>query len=137
LPASSFLLEIFVSDKLYYQREIESLQSNVLLAIPVGNYELVGKCTLDERTNKPLDGPEFQGRVTLQVGDIDDDLRPNEEPLVLTIRQDSRTLARNTLTPPKLISSFTYGNRRYTLAGMVRKIGQISKLDCEIYRMRG
>lgn len=133
LSPDSYLLEVYLGDQLLYQRLIK-LESNILLAIPIGNFKLVDKVTVEERTSQLLRGLDFQGRITVTVGDIDRDLAPNTEPLSLTISQNSRRLFVGKLTPPKLVANFKYNGQTYILAGAVRRTPAKEFIDCEIYR---
>lgn len=133
LHANSYFLEVFLNDVLYYQKEIKSLESDLLLAIPVGNLKLVSQITIPEKKSAALKDLDPQGRLILEVGDISSDLRPNSGRFLLKILTGARPTS-VWLVPPKLITNFLFNNQRYTLTGTVRRSGATEFLDCEIYR---
>lgn len=135
LPAESFLLEVFVNDALYYQREIAKMQSDLLFAIPVGQYKLAAQVSIDEKKTNTVILPSKE-MLTIVVGDIQSDLKPDTKPsngFNLKVRLGKKTLRDVRISPPKLITTFAIGRKTYTLTGLVGKTGKTEYIQCEIY----
>ncbi len=139
LPKGSYLLEIYYSNQLLHQRQLV-LESDQLLAIPLGGGNMVGSVKVVEHQTALLTGQEFQNRVALAVGKID--LRQNGTPLPVTIGPASgNALARSSrpylsvsLPAPALVTTFKYNNQTYTLAGAIKKSQNQLYFEGEIYR---
>jgi hypothetical protein len=139
LPKGSYLLEIYYSNQLLHQRQLV-VESDQLLAIPLGGGKMVGSVKVVESQTALLTGQEFQNRVAIAVGKID--LRPNGAPLPVTIGPASgNALSRSTkpylsvsLPPSGLITTFKYNNQSYTLAGAIKKSQNQIYFEGEIYR---
>lgn len=133
LTPGSYLLEVSLSEQLLYQR-ILKLESDILLAIPVGGLILVDKATIAQSASQPLTGSTFNRRVTIKIGSIKGPMQPNRSPFSLSIYQGTRRLFAGTLTPPMLVAMFSYNNQRYTLAGALRMASNTYVVDCEVYQ---
>lgn len=133
LPRDSYLLEIYLGDQLLYQRTLK-VESNVLLAIPVGNFKLIDKVTVQQRTKQPLSGDAFKGNVSIEVGNIARRLTPNVDFLPLTIYQGTKRIKSVRLKPPMLVTTFSYNDQEYILVGAIRTQANSEFMDCEIYR---
>jgi hypothetical protein len=144
LQKSTYLLEISLGDKVLYQKEL-NMESDILLAVPVGNLKLIDSVTVEEHSSTLVSGQEFQGNLKIEVGDIKNDLQPNIDPFSLTISQKMpnpfskyRKTVSIKVTPPKLVTNFKYNNQTYILTGAIRKISLQNEdkeyMDCEIYK---
>jgi hypothetical protein len=140
LPKGSYLLEIYYGNtkKPIYDRRL-TVESDQMLAIPIGAIKSVCSVTIQEGETGLL-GAEFQNRVAIAIGKID--LRKDGSALALTVgpaagralSRQSRPYFRGTLPPLKLIASFKYNNRTYTLAGAIRSSQNQRYFDGEVYR---
>ena len=132
LARDSYLLEVYLGVQLLYQK-ILNLESNISMAVPVGDVRLVTSVNVPQRTSQALGG-DFQGRVTVKVETIYKTTGLTRRPFSLSIYQGTRRLFSGTLTPPMLVAGFSYNNQRYILAGMLRTASGTDVVECEVYR---
>ena len=81
LDGGGYLLEIYLGDKLLYQKVVE-LRSNQNLDIILGDILVANRAKLEQRHRRILLDPEFGGNVTVYVGDVH-----KSKPFTLTVFQ--------------------------------------------------
>lgn len=154
LPVDSYLLEIYLGDRMLYQKLV-TLRGDVKLEIHLGDVLVTEKIRLEQRHRKILTDPEFQGKVTVYVGDIHK-TKPFALLIFLTGPERSRwqdssrispdqiraavpkanILFDGTLSPPsKLEANFIYNRQSYTLVGSLQAslLGK-DYLDFDVHR---
>lgn len=132
LATDSYLLEVYLGVQLLYQK-ILKLESNISMAVPVGDIRLVTSVNVPQRGSQALGG-DFQSRVTIKVGTIKRTTATTRPPFSLSIYQGTKKLFSGTLTPPMLVAGFSYNNQRYVLAGLLRTASGTDLVECEVYR---
>jgi hypothetical protein len=154
VPAGSYLLEIYVGDRMLYQKVV-TLRGDMKLDIHLGDVVVVERVRLEQRHRRILTEPEFQGKVTVYVGDIH---KTKPFPLLIFVTgpaasrwRDSSRIELNEVravvpktgmlfdgtlsSPSKLEAQFVYNRQNYVLAGSVRAstLGK-DYLDFDVYR---
>ena len=132
LPSGSFLLEVHIGDQLLYQRKLW-LESDVVMAVPIGQLTLVDQVTLDSKGSQYLRGKEFNSNAILGVGALDSNVGPRSRAAVLTITS-GRTRLKATMIPPKLATSFKANGQLYIVGATLRRTGNKVVLDCEVFK---
>lgn len=132
LPGGSFLLEVHIGDQLLYQRKLW-LESDVVMAVPIGQLTLVDQVTIDSNSSQYLRGKEFNSNAILGVGALDNNIGPRSRAVGLTITS-GKTRLKATMIPPKLATSFKANGQIYTVSCMLRRGGNKSVLDCEVFK---
>ncbi len=132
LSGGSFLLEVHIGDQLLYQRKIW-LESDVVLAVPIGELKLVDQVSIESKGSAYLRGSEFNSNAILGVGVLDSNIGPTSKPVVLSITS-GKTRLKATMIPPKLATSFKANGQVYTVTGLLRRTGNKVVLDCEVFK---
>lgn len=142
LAPDNYLLEIYAGEKLLYQRKL-ALESDLYLTVPLGKYQLVNEGNVAEKTAWVVPGAEFNKQILISVGDID--LKKDTNKLAVTISPagadgkptpKTRPLFTGALPNTWLAANFVFNNKRYLMAGTIRRANGRETLDCEIYRQQ-
>jgi hypothetical protein len=155
LPTGSYLLEVYMTGKLAYQKVI-SIPLSQPLEITLGNAVApsgaVARVTIVQRYGKVLMGSEFKGRVVVHVGEIDDNkpfkmfifwVSQGESTRRYTGRIETDSLRRlipaervlldTSLGLPSFSTGFRYNNKDYSLVGKLSKPSGNETVSFEIF----